>query len=246
MTGTTMTFSPMLRLHLVVNALLLWLGYYWLGIGESSIPNLLWSALVAMALLCLTLIVHGAAYVSGAGVRDALRTSVRHLGALLLLALAALLIYGLLGWWKDYSAEPALKIASWLTLKSRKPVKPAVVLRIFDFALWIVRWVVLPWLLVPLAGALTQGGWRGLRKDLWHCPWRYRIAVPVFLIISLWLPLKLLGWVPHFEAFPVQMLSFVARLVLGYVLFVGGLLALAWATSGGSPRFNHSSTVPSP
>ena len=31
-------------LHLVINALLLWVAYEWLGVGESTRMRLLWSA----------------------------------------------------------------------------------------------------------------------------------------------------------------------------------------------------------
>ena len=37
--------------HLLGNAVLLWLGYYWLGLGEESAGVLLWSLLVAGMLL---------------------------------------------------------------------------------------------------------------------------------------------------------------------------------------------------
>ena len=38
-------------LHLVADALLLWLGYEWLGVGESTRVRLLFSALDALAIL---------------------------------------------------------------------------------------------------------------------------------------------------------------------------------------------------
>src|SRR5438552_2499740 len=38
-------------IHLVGNGLLLWLGYYWLGIGESRASALIWSAAVLVAVV---------------------------------------------------------------------------------------------------------------------------------------------------------------------------------------------------
>ena len=49
--------------HLVVNALLLWLGYYWLGIGESRTPTLAWSGFIAFLTICLACSTYGAAFV---------------------------------------------------------------------------------------------------------------------------------------------------------------------------------------
>jgi len=236
----------MIRLHLIANALLLWLGYYWLGIGESSIPQLAWSAVIAAVLICAALVIHGAAHVEAPGVRDALRTAAKHLAPLFAVALAALVVYGMLAWWQGYSGGPAFKLASWLTLKTRKPVKPDSVLRVFNFFLWIVRWILLPWVFVPIAGALAKDGWRGCGKQAWHRSRMYWIVLPLLLIAALWLPIKILGWVPQFSSFTVQTISFGLRAMVAYVLFAGGLLALAKATSGGSPRLSQSNTAVSP
>ena len=50
-------------LHLVINALLLWVAYEWLGVGESTRLRLLWSALYALAILALACWFHGATLV---------------------------------------------------------------------------------------------------------------------------------------------------------------------------------------
>lgn len=236
----------MIRLHLVANALLLWLGYYWLGVGESSIPRLIGSAALAAAILCAALVVHGAAWTWEKPLTGALRRASSHLLPLFLLAVVALALYGLLAWWRGYAGTPAFEFASWLTLKTRKPVKPNTVLTAFNVVLWIFRWVLIPWLLAPLAAAIARDGWRGFRKETWLRPLLYWLSVPVLLVCALWLPLKLLGWTQQFSSFSAEMTSFVIRAAAAYIFFVGGLLALAWATSAGNPRFSHSSTAPSP
>jgi hypothetical protein len=236
----------MIRLHLIANALLLWLAYYWLGVGESSVPRLLWSALLAAAILCGALVLYGAACTWQEPLPAALRRALRHLLPLVALALLALFIYALLAWWKTYSSGPAFKIASWLTLKMRRPVRPEAVLGAFNSGLWILRWVVLPWILVPLAAALATGGWAAVSKRIWRRPGLYWLAVPLLLLIALGLPRVLLGWSPLFDSFGLEMASFIARALGAYIFFVAGLLGLAWATSAGNPRFSHPSTVPSP
>ena len=50
----------LILLHLGANALLLWLGYEWLGVGESTRLRLLFSALEALAILALFCWLHGA------------------------------------------------------------------------------------------------------------------------------------------------------------------------------------------
>jgi len=227
----------MIRLHVIANALLLWLGYYWLGVGESSIPRLLWSMLLALVLILATLVIHGAAWTQLRPLKDALRTALRNLAPLFVIALAAIAIYGLLSWWREYSAVPAFKLASWLTLKLRKPVKPNTVLLWFNAVLFVVRWVLAPWIIVPVAAAVAKDGWRGMGGGVWKRPLIYWPVLTALLLLALWVPVNLIAWVPKVGSFGMEMTSFVARAAIAYVLFVGAALALAWITSGDHPRF---------
>lgn len=246
--------SPSLRklvlLHLVGNALLLSLGYYWLGVGESSGMRLAWSALVVAIFLCLTVWLHGTAF-AYFGVNDfkaAVRIAMRNLLPLLAVAVAILIVYLLLAWWRNYSGQPAFKIASYLTLNLRKPVKPNNVLRVFSVVLWLVRWVILPVLFLPLAANIANKGWIGFRGGSWKLSkrWIYWLEVPLLLLCSFWIPFKLMGWVPPVGGFAMEMTSFLIRLVIAYLLFVGAWLVLAFVTSGGSPRASQPSSVDSP
>src|SRR5262249_22255470 len=133
-------------IHLVGNAVLLGLGYYWLGIGESRAATLAWSVLVALALVCLAACLHGLTFVSlgGAGLAPALRPAARTLLPILVVSLAALALYLVVARLADASVQLGFQIASWLTAKIRKPVKPAAVMRAFNAGFWLVRWVVMP------------------------------------------------------------------------------------------------------
>jgi hypothetical protein len=50
-------------LHLAGNALIGWLGYYWLGTGESDSLQLLWSSLLVFLFLTSAVWLHGTALV---------------------------------------------------------------------------------------------------------------------------------------------------------------------------------------
>ncbi len=126
--------------HLLGNAILLWLAYYWLGVGESTISRLIWSALLAVLMLA------AAVWLHGSGFSD-FKTALQNLLPLCVFAIIVLTFYGVLAWWKDYSSAPAFKIASYITLKLRKPLKPATVQTIFNGILWLVRW----WILVTFS-----------------------------------------------------------------------------------------------
>ena len=239
-------------LHLLANAALLWIGYYWLGLGETRASTLVWSALVAVLILGLGCWAYGSVlvYFQPEGERQAIaawRATARTLLPLALVALAMVVLYFLLAAWSDYSSKPASAIASYLTLKIRKPVKPASVLRVFNVGLWLIRWVAIPVLLLPTVASIASRGWAGYRASgQLHRSWLYWIEVPVLLVCALWAPLKLLNWVPGVNGFSMEMASFVLRAGVAYLLLVAAWLALAFVTSGGKPLFTQPKTVASP
>lgn len=246
------TTRNLLLLHLPVNALLLWLAYGWLGVGESTVVRLAWSAAVALLILMIATWLHGATFASfragsESSPRAAFRTASRHLPALLVVVLAALAIYSFLAWWAGYSTGPAAKLASWLTFKLRKPVKPASVMRCFDIVLWALRWVFIPADLLPLFSGVAARGWRGFGEFGWRRYSRiYRLEVPLLALCAAWLPFRLINWVPRVTGFNLEMLSFALRALAGYLLFVVAALLLAFLTSRGKPSESQLKTAVSP
>jgi len=234
MTRTTRIFC---LLQVPANALLLWLAYGWLAMSESTALRLAGSAVAALALVAAASYLHGATFTSFRGggkmsVGEAFRTTLRHLLPLLLVVLAAIAIYAFLAWWAGYSVTPAVKLASWLTLTFRKPVRPATVLRYFSAILWMVRWVLLPADLLPLFSGVAARGWRGLDEFGWRRYSRlYRLEVPLLTLCALWVPLRLVDWVPHVSGFTMEMVSFALRVVASYFLFVSAAVVLAYLTS---------------
>jgi hypothetical protein len=97
--------------------------------------------------------------------------------------------------------------------------------------------MIVPVLLLPMMSAVASGGWRGFRAvGALARQWLYWVEAPLLLLCTLRLPLKLLGWAPHFGGFGWEMVSFVLRAAAAYVLFVAAGLALAFVTSGGKVR----------
>ncbi len=143
---------------------------------------------------------------------------------------------------QEACSNPAFRLASWLTLKLRKPVKPAAVLRIFNGVWWVVRWVAVPMLLRPWILAVAEFGWRGLAPSrLPKRVWSEWCLTPLLLLCALWLPFRLLGWRPLMSGFGLEMASFIVRILIAYLLFAGGLLALE-----GMPLFTQRKTAVSP
>jgi hypothetical protein len=205
-------------MHLVGNALTLWLGYYWLGLAESRASTLAWSGFVALLIIAYACWLHGvsSAYFAQPklGPAGASGAALRHLPVLLLVAAVAGGVYWIL------------------------PVKKG---------WWIARWIVMPWLVAPLFAAAAADGWRVLRgfaarlRNPLH--W---IATPLLVFVALWLPMRLLGWIPSVSGFWMEMTSFVLRAAAAYLLFTGAWLLLGFVTSGGRPSFNQPKTASLP
>ena len=215
----------LLLLHAAANALLLWLAYEWLGVDESTTAKLFLSAADALAILTLICWLDGATLVwfrSGEEkLNDTFRISLRHVGWLLALAVAALAVYGLLEKSAAASGGPALKIASWLTWTLRTPVKPAAINAIFQGAFWLLRWAVLPILLLPAASAIAAQG-----RPAWRARRQYA-AIPLLALIGLWLPFLILDWKPKAPSFALELASFALRAAFAYALFIAAMLGLA-------------------
>ena len=231
--------SVLVLLHFVGNALLLGLGYYWLGLGESSGTRLVWSFFVAAVFVCLSVWLHGATFAyfrasDSSHLTAAFRAPFSNLVPLIVLGVFVLCFYALLEWWRHYSPQPAFKIASYLTLKLRKPIQPATILRVFNILQWVLRWAVLPVILLPLAAEISTRGWSGLRGPSWARAKRplYGLEVPLLLTCAFWLPFKLIGWVPRVSGFGMEMASFLVRLILAYLLFIGAWLLAVFFSSG--------------
>ncbi len=240
-------------LHLVGNGLLLWLGYYWLSIGESDGAHLAWSALVLLIFICSALWLHGTALArfrpdANLSFAQAAGRAARNLAPLFVLGIAALIVYALLAWWHDSFGHVAFVAGSYATMRLRKPVPPTSVERGFHVFIWILRWLIVPVILLPLASAVAVRDWAGWRWGALRPGKRvlYWIEVCALLVVAIWVPLKLVAWVPLAAHFNTQMISFLARFGVGYLLFVCGLLAVEFLTSSGTPRATQPSTAGSP
>ena len=226
-------------IHVVGNALVLGLAYYWLGIGESSAATLAWSAALAVVIVSMACCLHGGTLVffradQPRSLSAAFRTVLRHMAPFLAAVILVAAVYWLLAQWAAYSATPALRIASWCTLKLRKPIKPATVQRAFDLVLALVRWMAIPVFALPMFSGIAARGWRGFAELGRHRRSRfYWAAAPVLLLCALGIPWQLVGWVPRVPSFTLEMLSFMVRAVAAYLLFIAGWMFLASVTSGG-------------
>jgi hypothetical protein len=107
--------------------------------------------------------------------------------------------------------------------------------------MWVARWIVLPMLLVPLFAGAASHGWR-----VWRGFSRRIFLAPVLVFLAVWVPLRLLAWVPRVSGFTMEMTSFILRAAVAYLLFVLASARLAHWMSAGIPRVTHSRTASLP
>src|ERR1035438_1589371 len=153
-------------IHVAGNAVVLGVAYYWLGLGDSHAATLAWSAALALIILCLACCLHGGTLVffragESRSLSVAFRTTLRQMAPFLAAVVLIAAVYWLLAQWAAYSSTPALRIGSWCSLKLRKPIKPATVLRDFSFVLALVRRMVIPVFVLPMSSGIAARGWRG-------------------------------------------------------------------------------------
>jgi hypothetical protein len=187
--------------HFLGNAVLLALGYYWLGLGEARVSDVVWSAVVALLILA------GAAWLYGASLAGP-RAALIHLpftGLVALLAFAAYLAMPAGKWW------------------------------------WIPRYIFGPILFIPAFGGAATHAWR-----VWRGFTPRALVAPVLVFFAVWIPLRLLNWVPRQPSFALEMTSFVLRAALAYLLFCGAWIVFARIISGGRPPLKKPNTASLP
>lgn len=226
----------LLIMHFLGNAILLWVAYQWLNIDESSMAKLAIWVVTAVAIMIAALWLHGSAMAHFASedrsrLGPALGTALKHLLPLFVLSLFVVVIYIALGAW-DSSVD----------------TNSSTFRKITDVALWLLRWLIFPVLLLPLAANVATKGFRGYTGEAWRLSKRaiYWIEVVVLLLAGIWVPLKIVTWVPKFDAFGLQFTSLLIRFFVAYLLFVVAWLLLESFSSGGKPRTSQAMTASAP
>lgn len=226
--------------HLLGDALLLFIGYYWLGLADSSGALVFWSMLVLLLALLAALWLHGTALVFFRR-RDAIVSAAliaaRNLLPMLALSLVTIAVYGLLSYLDARFNHQAFLIGSYATMKTRKPVAPSSVLTGWHMIINVFRWLIIPALLLPVAASIAERGWPGIslsslkrtRSVL------YWVGVAAGVAAALYLPFRLIDWVPALTTFSAQFASFTSRFLAAYLLFAGGLLMLEYISAQTAP-----------
>lgn len=221
-------------LHLTGNAVLLAAGYTWLWIPDEKAWQVAASAVLGLVLLAGALWLHGGslAYFRQAhggeagGLWPVLRATVRRLPALAAWAALLLLVLWVVAWASDFTGVASAWLASALTLLSRRPVSPAILARLFIALVWVVNWVVVPVLLLPLASQVAGEGFNGFRGPALRRAWtlfrreRYWLDYVALFALGAYLPGRLVWWAPEVTGMTAEAVSLLIRFLAAYLLAV--------------------------
>lgn len=200
-------------LQFVANALLVYAFYEWLGIRDSRASQLILSVVLGLAIIAGTVFLHSRTF---------------HVKPL---RFAAILLVFLVVFW-GLNQLPldrfGLWLASTLTYRLRKPVKPPTVVQTLTWLKLFLQWIVVPLLLLQRRSPRF---------------WLQYIAV---VLVAFFVPSLLIHWTPKLTGTALQVTSFVLRFGVAYCLVTTGFVALWRFTASGNPVESQPSTVALP
>jgi hypothetical protein len=218
--------------HFVGNAAVFLAFVWWLRISDAHWWNLLFSSLLIVAIVAATLLLHGGTlnYFQRAHqdkttkLSPAFKTALKHLAAIFVWAL----VFFLLRYWierlerYDFTLPGYLRseFPAWL----RRMISESRLDSIYSGLVSILRWVVLPGLLLPFALFSADKGFRGLVA---FAAWRrtlrkliYWVALVMAVILGVWCVQAIMGWKldPKTSTLGSEKASLVFRLLFAYLL----------------------------
>jgi hypothetical protein len=200
-------------IQFVANALIVFAFYEWLGIRDSRASQLILSFVLGLAIIAGTVFLHSRTF---------------HMKPLRFAAI--LLIFLLVVWGLNQIPldKFGLWLASILTFKSRKPVKPDLVVSVLMWLKLSIQWIIVPLLLLQRRSPKF---------------WLQYIAV---VLVAFFVPSLLIHWTPKLTSTALQVTSFILRFGVAYCLVTTGFVALWRFTDSGSPVASQPNTVALP
>lgn len=222
-------------LNLVANAAVLGAWYYWLLIPDAHGWQVAWSALLGLVTVLLVLWLRAGTlawfrvseFRTGPAIGVAFRRGWRHVIPLAIwfavFALAAWIIISVGNYTPQFSV--------WIRQKVNAGPSPRKVMHGSDWLLFVLLWVILPAIWIPLATTIAALGFSGthmrrslrvLRQPL------YWLLFCVLMGLAAWVPYKLVTWVPELSTLRQQAWSAGLRFAAAYIILISAGLGLMW------------------
>jgi hypothetical protein len=226
-------------LQFFVNPILAGLFAAWLLIPEAKLWQLASNVVLAVVIVAAALLLHAGTlnYFSDqfreqpAAIKTAFGRALRHFAAIAVCAIVFYLVWALAGGLAGYQETFPTYVRSMLPATIREYIPLGVQTGSFEVLVFLLQWVAVPGLLLPLALRAADQGFRGFGRAGWKA-WRTTIAglhywliLAVAAVLGVYGSNTLLGWRPSSESptFAGETANLVLRMFLAY-----GLALLSW------------------
>jgi hypothetical protein len=206
----------------------------WLLIPEAKIWQLALNGLLLVLIAAAALVLHAGTlnYLNDqfreqpAAVTTAFGRALRHFAAIAACAVIFYLVWSLAGGLDRYQENFPIYVRSMLPASARGRIPLGVLTGIFQFLVFLLQWVVVPGLFLPLALRAADQGFRGFRREGWQA-WRtavaslhYWLILAVAAFLGVYGTTMLLSWRPNTAnpTFAGETANLVLRLSLAYLL----------------------------
>jgi hypothetical protein len=226
--------GPVLLLQFFLNPILFALFALWLLIAEATVWQLALNVVLVVVIVTGGLLLHGGTlnYFSdrfrdeGAGVAKAFGRALRHLGAIAACAVIIYWVWALAGQLSDYGQTVPTYLRSTLPAFLRQHISLAPLTGVYDGLVFLLRWVVIPGLSLPLVLRAADQGFRGFGRAGWAA-WKKTIAsfqywmiLVIAALLGVYASDKIMDWRPTSKdtTFLTETASLVLRLFFAYLL----------------------------
>ncbi len=248
MTGTTANRTGIVKLwelNYVANAAVLAIWYFWLLIPDAHGWQVAASAFLAVVVVLLVVWLRAgtlawfrvAEFRKDRNIWRAYRHSLRHVPGLGIWALVFVVIAWLL--WGLHGYVP--QIAVWLRQKLGAGPTPRNLMNDLNWLLLLLIGIVMPALWVPIATTVSAVGFRPEHiirsRRVWKRP-IYWLWFCLMLGVGIYIPYKLVWWIPDLQTIRQQFWSMGLRFLLAYAIGITAFIAIVWMTAIYTDREN--------
>lgn len=222
-------------LNLVGNAAVVGVWYYWLLIPDAHGWQVAWSAVLALITIVFVLWLRAGTltwfriveYRAQSTIGAALRRGLRHIIPLAIwFALGAFIAWAILS-----AGSYTPQLAVWIRQKANAGPAPRHIMHGTDWLLFVLLWIVLPAFWAPVATTIAAAGFSGghvtrsfrvLKQPL------YWILLCVLIGVGVWVPYKLVTWIPDLTTLHRQAWSAGLRFAAAYFVLITAFILLVW------------------
>jgi hypothetical protein len=238
MTDTRTNRSGVIKLwllNLIANAAVLAVWYFWLLIPDAHGWQIAATALIAVVTIASVLWLRAgtlawfrvAEFRREAGIWRAYRHSFRYIPALGFWVLVFVVIAWLLWGLRDYTPQ----FAVWIRRMMNAGPPPRNIMHDLNWMLLLVTCFVVPGLWLPIATTVAATGVHPAHlvpsRRVWKRP-LYWLWLAFVLVLGVYVPYKLVWWIPDLQTIRQQAWSMAARFLLAYLIAVTAFIAGVW------------------